>query len=200
MKAKGSVLAIVLLVVQCLAGCSAPTATPTPATLAEIDLRSVLTQVGELPGDLSPCRFQRAFGPWWSDFLPDPENFTFYDLSRSGSVAGEGALLLYESGEEIDAAYSYVVGTFEQVQGEAQDGGGIQATIETISDLGDRARAEVVRATFSRFGVSYNVRVQLVFVSCSALAYVRLDNPADLGLAVAYAGQLEDILAPLVCR
>ena len=172
--------------------------TPTAASLSELDLGSFLRGLGELPAHLTIGSTTAALTPNDVVGLPDWDKYMYHSLLWDGSEAGEAMLFTYGSAEAAQEAYAALVGGFEETHAQSENVA-MDVSTRVIADLGDQAQAEVVGMGLNSGAVSA-IRVEVAFARCRLVADIRLDHPADLDTAVAYARRLDQALSALACR
>ena len=172
--------------------------TPTAASLSELDLGSFLRGLGELPAHLTIGSTTAALTPNDVVGLPDWDKYMYHSLLWDGSEAGEAMLFTYGSAEAAQEAYAALVGGFEETHAQSENVA-MDVSTRVIADLGDQAQAEVVGMGLNSGAVSA-IRVEVAFARCRLVADIRLDHPADLDTAVAYARRLDQALRALACR
>jgi len=125
--------------------------------------------------------------------LPDSDNQLYQQFERNGRAAGGVAVMLYESSDDIDGAYSLLLEGFGEPSNEA----GITVERQAVPDVGEQAETVTIEGTL--LGVTLD-SVDLAFIRCSAVVHIRLVGTAQLAEASSYARRLDERLAGLVCR
>lgn len=169
-----------------------PSPTPTPIPLSEIDLEPILILPGDLPAGFSGAQIRDVLPEMFAT-LPDSDNQIYQQFERNGRAAGGVAVMLYESSDDIDGAYSLLLEGFGEPSNEA----GITVERQAVPDVGEQAETVTIEGTL--LGVTLD-SVDLAFIRCSAVVHIRLVGTALLAEASSYARRLDERLAGLVCR
>ena len=172
-----------------------PNATQATSPLSKVDLEPILIMPSDLPSGYSGAQVRNHAPEMFSD-APKAENEIYQQFQKGGETVGGVTVLLYESSEDIDRAYSIIVDGFGQSRNES----GIKSKVRTLSDIGDKAVAVMTEVNIKELGLS-SKHADLVFVRCHAVVHIRFSDIFDMDISItSYANRLSKRLITLVCR
>ena len=189
----GLALVIVLTTSACAAfaipegipGVAVPPAA-TPAYVAQLDLRALIRQVGNLPGGLTRGEVKDPPAEWAVLGVPDPMTATMQMFDKDGTPKGSVILALYGSVAARDQAAGTLAYTIQKTAALfAEDK-------QLPRDVGEKAILVPSDGEGSP--------TDFLFVRCLALAYIHLETGTTDTTVTAYAKTLDTILRPAVCR
>ncbi len=110
--------------------------------------------------------------------LPHAQQVHYRQILKGTDVSGGVTLFQYDSSEDLDAAYKWIVYMLEP--------GG-----EFNPKVGEKSMASYIGPDFT-FG-------EVVFVRCNMLVHIRLTNISEPGVVVQYAQRLDARLQESIC-
>lgn len=197
---------VICLIVLLFSGCSSPapsptqtptptatpSPTPTPIPLSEIDLEPILILPGDLPAGFAGAQTRQVI-PEMFLALPEAQNHINRQFERNGDGAGSVTVLLYESSNDVDEAYSTIVQGFA----EPRNIEGMNVQRQLVPDLGEKAEANTMEGELLGVVLDFT---DLAFTRCSALVHIRMKGTAEIIEVASYAKRLDARLSDLVCR
>ena len=197
---------VICLIVLLFSGCSSPTPsptqtptptatpspTPTPIPLSEIDLEPILILPGDLPAGFDAAQTRQVIPEMFSA-LPKAQNQIYRQFEHDRDGAGGVTVLLYESSDDVNEAYSMIVDGFA----EPQSIEGLTVLRPLVPDLGEEAEANTVEGELLDIVLD---STDLAFIRCSAVVHIRMMDTAELVEVASYARRLDARLSDLVCR
>jgi len=120
MKTTIAVLILSILLVGCASPVTPmppteiPTATvepsPIPVVMADIDLKGLAFEEGDLPAGFEPGQALSEMPGWYSRYKgPKPENNLMYTIGKNGDSAGYVTIALFNNLENIEWCYKIMV-------------------------------------------------------------------------------------------
>jgi len=148
--------------------------TPTQLPLAELDLKTILIQPGDLPMGYAGGQVQ-DFLPGMFEDIPQPVNQIYqqFDLTYGSGSGGGVAVMVYDSVAASKEAYDTIL---SEMGGTAQE--------KEIENLGERAHI-----------AGWN----LLFLRCNTVVHFRMVG-SNYDEYISYAQRMDERLIPLVCR
>ena len=164
MKTTIAVLILSILLVSCAPSATPippteiPTATiepsPTPIVLADIDLKGLAFEDGDLPAGFEPAQALEEMPGWYSKYNgPEPNNKVIYWIGLNGDHGGSVVIALFDSVENLEWCYKIMVSSTGK-------------KMIPIEDIGDKAE-------YLATGIPGNDST-LIFRRCSAVVMVTL--------------------------
>jgi hypothetical protein len=160
----------------------APSVTPTLIPLDKIDLESLAIQEGDLPAGYSESQV-RTILPEMFEGIPEPINGLYQQFEHDNEAAGGVSIIIYQAESTADKAY------YQMQQGMGDDA-------KLFSGLGERAHITIINITM--LGITMQT-VDLLFIHCATIVYIRMSDTINTDYAVAYAERLDKRLSPYIC-
>lgn len=160
------------------------TSTSTLIPLSEINLEPLLIQQGDLPSGFSGAQVS-DLPPKMFQGMPKAANKIDQRFQKEGEAAGGVAVFLYETGADIEKAYSYLLE-------------GMGENLETVQNIGDAAQLTYSKLTLFTFGD--NDGGDLAFKRCSGVIHIRMVNNVIKENLISYATRLDKRLSLVICR
>lgn len=153
-----------------LAACGAP-------NLGAVDLESLLIQDGDLPAGINAAQVKDT-PPGMFTGLPRAVKAIDQRFQASGGNAGGVTVLLYDTTADRDTAYDSLVK-------------GMGNGTKPYNGVGERATTLALSIVIDS--------VDVAFVRCHAVAYIRMSDTKQVDNATAYAARLDSRLRQVVC-
>jgi len=169
----------------------APTSTPTPIPLSEIDLESILIKSGDLPAGYSPSQV-RSTPPDMFDNIKNYSNSIYQQFELQGEAGGGVTVFLFDKTSQVSIAYQLIADGF----GDSQDSESLKVEVDTLSGIGERATYVTLKSDL--LGIT-NEFTDLVFTRCYAVVHIRLSDTAYLDYATGYGERLDKRLSEVEC-
>lgn len=180
-----------------------PTVDPnaTPVSLAEIDLKPLLIQPGDLPAGMSGGQVTSARPPNpgpGSVFkgLPMSDNEIAQEFQGKGGEGGWVMVFLYKSSHDLATAYDLMVdglwGSWQDPEGSAT------SAKKALADVGEKATIATVDYRVNRW--PFKDHAVIVFIRCNAVVQIQWSGAEVAEAAISYAKRLDQRLSLTVCR
>jgi hypothetical protein len=170
----GSTAAIPTQVVQ-------PTYTAVP--LADLDFGPILIQPGDLPAGYSGGQIIST-PPAMFKGIPQPVDQIWQEFEQDSHLAGGVAVFVYDTSTASANAYNFELGTMETI------------SPSPVQNLGEQARIAITDVTISGGDIH---GVDLVFIRCNTVVYIRLTGSTNPDDVIPYAQHLDGRLSEIVC-
>ncbi len=163
-----------------------PVATPTPFSVAGINLTSILLQEGDLPSGITSTQTRDVL-PDWLNGIDSPLDQIYQEFEKDSNPVGGMAIMIFPT--PSDAAANYMIILWHM------GGKGNTVEVRNLGNLEEEARI-TIPGTVTAGGINV---LDLVFQRCVAVVQIHIIGEVSQDSVIAAAKKLDERLIPIFC-